>query len=121
MSYNVDDTFTLKTTLCIHQDNLDAARQLRLPERNPLDGMSDPDEQGVRTLPLFQWSGVGSGYMHDDGTLATFVSLTSGDADVVLVWEGGASFTSLRIRDGKVSSGSVKFSIQGPFRHLVER
>jgi hypothetical protein len=57
-----------------------------------------------------RWRGAGSGSTYD--TFKNFLSKTKGNADLVLIWEGGDSVEGLRVRDGVVTSHSVGYVLR---------
>lgn len=99
MSYNIDSVEILSGELRIHKDSAEEAWNLDPPEC-----MGEYEElkfgkDGYATFKRFDWCGEGSGYSYPD-TLAEFIALTKGNADMILTWEGGDSHTGLRVRDG---------------------
>ena len=59
------------------------------------------------------WYGEGSGTLWD--TLITKVlPKTRGTADLIYCWEGGDSYTGIRVQDGKVTEHEVVQSLGNP-------
>jgi hypothetical protein len=112
MSYNVDDVSYLSGQLTIGRKvaRVFMEEHERLPDINPLEygdiDLSDslPDDE---QLPLAHphWNGEGSGHGIED--FEALLSLTKGTADLLLVWEGGDTFTGYRVTDGKVEEKEV--------------
>lgn len=58
----------------------------------------------------FWWYGEGSRYSL--GILKDkILPLTRGEADILFVWEGGESFSGLRVKDGLVTEKVVRFEL----------
>lgn len=53
------------------------------------------------------WSGLGSGATFEH--FKTVLSALRGRVDLLITWEGGDSFTGLRVIDGKVTEMDVEF------------
>lgn len=51
------------------------------------------------------WQGEGSGHTFD--MLLAALKFFRGSADLVLCWEGGDSFSGLRVKDGRVTQHEV--------------
>jgi hypothetical protein len=60
-------------------------------------------------LTNFWWYGEGSGRSED--ALYALLEEFEGDADLVLTWEGGDSFTGVRLRDGEVTHHEVRMAL----------
>lgn len=122
MSYNIDTAaFSGESTLTIGgADVRDIAERFAddLPEscfirrilRNTRGRNMGVDVPGLRLDDATEypieavefWRGEWSGHSFD--TLVNdILPVTSGAADIVLTWEGGDSFSGLRVRDGKVT------------------
>jgi hypothetical protein len=111
MSYNIDSTEYLSGVLSI---SLGDWRRLaddlsgELPELTFLNeqDISHGEDHVVVPIEKFWWSGAGSGRSVD-----LFVEHVAphliGEADILLTWEGGDSFSGWRIRDGKVTAHEV--------------
>lgn len=134
MSYNVSSTITLSTSLTITPGNAALLRRegvlaeghflddraVTIPKLRCGNDHVSPGPFCVRCgskvegidvdVPIseFWWYGMGSGYM---GNLAIAASYTRGEADVVLVWEGGDSVSALKIKDGVVTDHEVSYAI----------
>ena len=144
MSYNITSTITLRSTLTITRGNAEAIlrdHKRRLPELHFL------DPENIQLKPLrcpkghhangmfcatcgakidgldeqisileFWWYGICSG---DLGQLATVAAFTSGEAEVVLVWERGDAVGGIKIKDGVVTEHEVTYAF-GPASRTVE-
>lgn len=55
------------------------------------------------------WTGEFSGNSED--ALLAALKKTKGSAELLLTWEGGDSFTGLRVVDGKVTKHEIRFSL----------
>lgn len=62
----------------------------------------------------FWWNGEGSGRSYP--LLKEVLASFNGEADLVLTWEGGDSFSGLRLRDHKVTEHEVVMSLGAPKR-----
>jgi hypothetical protein len=71
------------------------------------------DDMGVVE---FKWSGVDSGRSYNDGRLALFCSKLIGYGEFVLFWDEGATW--LVVTEGKAYEQEIRFSGQGPYKHL---
>lgn len=142
MSYNITSTITLRSTLTITPANAEALRRKRvLPECHFLDRQvvrmpelkctngheatgrfcstcGAPVEGVDDGLPIstFWWDGMGSGSM---GNLAVAASYTKGEAEVVMVWEGGDSISAIKIKDGVVTEHEVEYTL-GAAGNVIE-
>lgn len=128
MSYNIDSHEVLHLhNLRITAKNLreffeamkeaDDPDMQSLPEANPfsddIEGVDFDGETAEITvvdgweIPLedLSWSGTWSGHSYD--LLKDLLSRTLGAADVIYTWEGGDSFSGLRVRDGVVTDHEV--------------
>lgn len=110
MGTNIDHAEVLRSTLRISAENAAKAERLTLPEGHPLDGLTF-GEDGYAKLDRFWWYGERSGSLYNDDTLAKFVQLTEGEADIIFTWEGGEFHTGLRIRDGKMKECEVVMAL----------
>lgn len=68
----------------------------------------DDDLPGEAELPINElwWYGEGSGNTYDT-LLGEVLPLTLGRADIIFTWEGGDSFSGVRVIDGKVERRKV--------------
>ena len=134
MSYNVSSTVTLSCSLTITPEKAALLRHegvlpechfldsevVHLPKLRCANGHKSAGPFCVRCgakmegmnvdLPIseFWWYGVGSGYM---GNLALAASYTKGEAEVILVWEGGDSISAIKIKEGIVTEHEVAYAI----------
>jgi hypothetical protein len=67
------------------------------------------EKNGFIYLYNFWWYGEWSGSSAED--LYKLLTEFEGDADLVLVWEGGEDFTGVRLRDGVVTHHKVEMSL----------
>lgn len=125
MSYNIDTVTTL-----VNEDAFISAKDVvrlykrfknKLPESNLLDDLieearrsvataKDGDDAWLEIPDLFQWQGESSGW--SERILIKHVApCIIGRLDLVFAWEGGDSFSGLRIRDGKVFRKDVEFRL----------
>jgi hypothetical protein len=93
-----------------------------LPELNPFDDLrrsvvfrdddlwkvADGDDQDI-ALKNLSWGGEWSGHSYE--LLKDLLRRTLGEADVIYTWEGGDSFSGLRVRDGVVTEHEVTWAI----------
>ncbi len=110
MSTNITNVEIVAGSLRISKENAEKAWRLDHPERLELRRLQF-GEDGYATFGRFDWSGEGSGHSFSDGTFAQFVALTDGSADMVFVWEGGAWYDGVLVRDGKVLQRHIKVEI----------
>lgn len=141
MSYNVSSTVTLSTSLTITPGNAALLRRegvlaeghflddraVTIPKlrcgqghvsHGPFCVRCGSKVEGIDVdVPIseFWWYGIGSGYM---GNLAIAASFTKGEAEVILVWEGGDSISAIRIKDGVVTEHEVDYAIGAEVRIL---
>lgn len=60
--------------------------------------------------PYFDGEGSGRNFH----VFLEILQSTSGNADILLIWEDGDSFSGLRVRDGSVEEKEVYFSLDAP-------
>lgn len=108
MSYNIDTvdyigegrlTIDSKIGLAFAKKHQD-----RLPESHLFEDLED--DEGTVVIENPRWCSEGSGYRFD--LFKAALALTKGEADLVLVWEGGDSTTGLRVVNGEVTEKKVK-------------
>ena len=92
----ITHTEARRSTLRISQWNAGRARKLKLPERQKVPETFD--EQGYSAF-VIDFSGTGSGTAYPK-KFELLVALLEGDADVFIIWEGGAEVSGGRIRSG---------------------
>jgi len=119
VSYNVDHVeIVASNRFCIPRDSIAILRKLvtddDLPEICFLDEIDDErffseDTEEILHPKHLSWCGSGSGWSVK--TLETLLSHFSGSVDLVLTWEGGDSFSGLRLVDGKVTRHDVLMSL----------
>lgn len=147
MGYSITTTDTLSSTLRITKTAYLRWKEQHLPESNPLDRLSLKDfgalptcqngheqdrdkpfcpECGVpvqaveSTAPIerFFWGGVGSSNYYHDGTLGRLAADLEGEADIIFTWEGGDSFSAVRIKDGKATEHKVEMALGDLIKEL---
>ena len=59
----------------------------------------------------FAWSGIGSGMRAAQEALPEVLSSFNGEVDLILTWEGGDSFSGLRLRNHKVTKHDVVMTL----------
>lgn len=107
MSYNIDAIdYIGDGQLRLSLDAQRHARQIIRQDDRPEDCFLS-DDSG--TLGRIAWDGDGSGntFKH----LLRALSYTMGHAELVVCWEGGDSYTGLRVRDGVVTEHKVVFAL----------
>lgn len=111
MSYNIDTSVTLSGSLRILTIHVAGIQHLDIPEdcfAADLDPYSlEPDQE----IDDVNWRGEGSGHSFRDVLIAEILPLTTGSADVIFTWEGGDSFSGLRIVDGVVTEHKVVMAL----------
>lgn len=73
-----------------------------LPDEVEMDGVYEIDPS---------WRAMGSGNSFDDIFLAKILPETKGSADIVYTWEGGDSFSGIRVCDGVVTKHEVLMTL----------
>ncbi len=115
MSYNIDSSEYLSGKLYIRPSKFREARlkyKDDTPEGNFLndDHIADiVDSDNPEPIKNMRWYGEGSGRRFDD--FKDILAMTTGEADIVLTWEGGDSITGLRVKDGVVTECDVKMTL----------
>lgn len=117
MSYQIDNVEI------IHENDfsitLDALKTLgktldNIPECSIFDH-DWPEQNEIRNGKVypkkcFWWSGEGSGY--SDETLKKALAAFDGEADLVLIWARGDSFTGLRLQNHVVTEHKVNMTLE---------
>lgn len=106
MSTNISSTKTTNSTLRISKESAVKARELELPESNPLRGLKFGADD-FAPIQHLSWCYMGS---TDVNVLRRFAALTEGDADLVFAWEGGGH-TGAQIRSGKLIECDVVMTL----------
>lgn len=118
MSYNVDTATYITGSLSITKENALKAIAIfgdRLPECGFLVDILEkakPGEgipEGAHEIEFPGFHGEGSGYVFEETKQA--LALCHGDADVLFAWEGGDSYSGLRVEGGKVTEHEVIFAL----------
>ncbi len=111
MSYNVDSIEVLKCDAKMAAKDVRRLAKLDLAESNFLEDLlvAEPDADGFVAIDprKFWWSGEGSGSAYADIFIKKIAPKIIGTLEAVVTWEGGDSFTGLRIRNGKVTEPKV--------------
>lgn len=113
MSYDIDNIASVvdKGDLIISKTAVTRLRsqtEHELPEIHPLDTSELAESKelpGFFIIRRMMWCGEGSGSTYC--LLLEFLSKTLGRADLIICWEGGDSFTGLRVQDGTVTEHEV--------------
>ena len=114
MSYNIDycdylagglSISIVKATEFVREHNNE------LPEISFLEDVNSTQSDDLYVpIEYPHWCGNGSGYSYD--VFLRALGLTHGNADILVTWEGGDSFTGLRVRDGEVTEKKVVQSLE---------
>lgn len=116
MSYNVDNSEYLCGKLYLDRAKVDAFIEEHgtLPESNFIEDASaiGPDGEIVHLW----WTGAWSGYSVENGDFVAALALTTGEADILLTWEGGDSVTGYRVKDGVAIEYTVETRLGEPVR-----
>ncbi len=118
MSYNIDTIHVLSGQLSLRAAD---ARKLVRDESGPEDCFIEDLEDIVHgdevpkiidlDMNNFRWRGEGSGNSWEEYFLPDVVPLLRGEAELVVVWEGGDSFGGIRIKNGKATEHEVVHSL----------
>jgi hypothetical protein len=116
VSYSIDSNEYLSGRLSISLgDWRRLANELSddLPERTFLNEQTPPqgDDSVIVPIVKFWWYGEGAGYESEELFKKKVAPFLIGEADILLVWEGGDSHTGWRIIDGKVTDCKVVSSL----------
>lgn len=118
MSYNIDAIEILSSEgLSISRERLGELRVTcaddDLPECSIFDddwpGFCCEERNGVLFPKLLWWAGDGSGSSAD--LFTDILREFSGSVDLLITWEGGDSFSGLRLCDGVVTRRAVKHAL----------
>lgn len=121
MSYNVDsieviaqDNFRLPVEFiaALRKEIGDDFPELWLlyEDAHPDNNSHFEDVDSYRYFRRINWQGDGSGYSWDKFTDVVLPKF-KGSADLLVCWEGGDSYSGLRIRDGKVARHRVVMTL----------
>lgn len=115
MSYNIDSQEIVRGSLEIDPVKArawHAKHKDDVPECSFVDPHFEcyPGTDDIAPFTKPWWYGEGSGNTEELYQQA-LAELTKGDADIVLTWEGGDSFTGLRVKNGVVTEMGVKFTL----------
>ena len=112
MSYNIDSVTVLSSNgFRVHRTKARRATTRAekhdwTPEVAPFEEL-EFGEDGYASLERFWFYGECSGTAWEEGVFEIYASATEGEADLLVTWEGGDSFSGVRIRDGKVTQHKV--------------
>lgn len=120
LSYNIDEIKVISGQLFIHDKvakKLLKKHKNELPEMHFLENsdmeftkLSEPDANGMMKIDDLLWGGEGSGSTFD--TLMDILENTKGEAEILIIWEGGDSIQGFRIKDGEVTEKKVKITME---------
>lgn len=90
------------------------AKQISLPECNTFENIAEGAGEDAEIVEIgesgfLDWHGSCS--RRGEESLAVFLTATTGHADIILCWEGGDSYSGLRVRDGIVSFHGVRLEL----------
>lgn len=108
MSYNIDSVEVLEGSLTI---DIEVAKKFKEENEDELPGRNFIEEVVItgEESAIPSWCGEGSGWAFN--LFKEALSLTKGEADLLLTWEGGDEFSGLRVRDGVVREMAVEMSL----------
>ncbi len=119
MSYKIDSVDTIRSTLTVTRKKWSTLKkkfdngQLCAAELNFVDYLSEKDfVDDVARIERVEWCGESSGNSFHDGIFAKAIAATSGDADLIMYWEGGDSVGGVKIRNGKVREVNVRMELE---------
>ena len=116
MSYNIDSVEILSSSnFRVHRNKAKraaakAAKQEWAPECSPFEDLTF-GEDGYAALARFWFYGEGSGAAWSEGVFDIYAKATEGEADLLVTWEGGDSFSGVRIHDGKMTRHKVVMTL----------
>ncbi len=108
MSYNIDSVEYISGRLGISDFRMVEARRVVSEEDRPEMCFLNDDEPGYLHASGL-WCSDGSGHGWDAFKLA--LTFTHGQAELLVCWEGGDSFSGLRVRCGVVTEHKVVHSL----------
>lgn len=117
MSYNIDTIRYIRGGLTIAPAEAAVAREEfrdELPEDTFLDDvLRRHGKTGGDPVPIERpaFRGEASGYGFAAGVFHKLLGRTKGEAELLVVWEGGDSIAGYRVRDGRVTEHAVAFSL----------
>ena len=112
MSYNIDNVCYLSGKLFIRAGTLNRLwreHYNHLPEDCFLTDLDGEDGE-VLVIECPTWRAESSGASFD--LFQQVLSQTTGEADILVCWEGGDKYTGLRVRDGKVEEKGVRMVLE---------
>lgn len=115
MSYNIDRITVLRGTLSIDAAEARAFARKHAgdtPAGSFLSAWAKLDDQCHGPIPQqkISWCHDGSGDSFE--LFKSALSLTRGDADLVLIWERGDYVSGLKVREGRVEEMDVEFVLR---------
>jgi hypothetical protein len=117
MSYDCDRVMYASGKLFITHERLAQLYMLtsERPEQNMIDMLRAADAHGKLTDPIeigdraLQWCSEGSGYTWDKFLRA--LKLTTGEAELVCIFERGDSVLGFYVKDGIVTKKKVRYQL----------
>lgn len=113
MSYNIDSHEVLAGAgLTLTGAQIATFRELEeLPEIHPFYDLPEvlEPERAYEITP--HWAATWSGHSFEDLLLKVILPATKGEADILYTWEGGDSFSGIRVRDGVVTEHEVVMTL----------
>jgi hypothetical protein len=109
VSYNIDSISIVHSEDFSISENeyhrLKGKHICEVPECSVFDEDAEEIRDGRFYPRHFWWCGDGSG--HTEPILREVLSAFDGEADLVITWEGGDSFSGLRLRNHKVTEHEI--------------
>lgn len=108
MSYNVDSIRVLDGELRVDSAEALAFADLHESELAEIHWFDMPNPVGDTAIKP-RWSGEGSG--HSFKVFLESMELTTGEATLLVIWEGGDCIEGYLVKDGRVKQGVLKIEI----------
>jgi hypothetical protein len=119
LSYNIDTHVLVSGNLTLTGAQIRAFLEEgdRLPEDCHLLDFDAEDLDPEKTYDFEpSWRASGSGWSYEDVLLKKVLPATRGSADIIYTWEGGDSFTGIRVVDGVVTRHEVEMVLGAEIR-----
>lgn len=113
MSYNIDSAKYISGSLSINGRDaifLRDAHKREMPESNFLDEIKVVDPDALYPIQYPWWQGEGSGRSRE--LFKHVLTKTQGEAEILIVWEGGDCVSGLHVRNGTVTEKAVRFVLE---------
>ncbi len=113
MSYNIDSSRYLSGSLSIlgsKANRLLKKHGREMPESNLLEDIDVDDPGAEYVIECPWWNGEGSGRSFD--LLLTLLAETTGEAEILLVCEGGDKISGIHVKDGVVTEKAVRMVLE---------